>query len=46
MVKPIRLGIGSAFGDGKQIQSWIHLHDLAKMYFLQFQTHGKEFIML
>ena len=33
IIKPIQLGIGSSFGDGKQIQSWIHLHDLAAMYY-------------
>ncbi len=33
MLKPIKLGIGSAFGSGKQMQSWIHLNDLAKMYY-------------
>jgi len=33
MLKPIKLGFGSLFGDGKQMQSWIHLHDLAAMYF-------------
>ena len=33
MLKPIKLGFGSSFGDGKQMQSWIHLHDLAAMYF-------------
>ncbi len=33
MLKPIKLGIGSSFGDGKQIQSWIHIHDLASIYF-------------
>ncbi|KAB1155035.1 TIGR01777 family oxidoreductase [Flavobacterium luteum] len=33
MLKPIKLGLGSPFGDGKQMQSWIHLHDLAEMYF-------------
>ena len=33
MLKPIKLGIGSSFGDGKQMQSWIHIHDLALMYF-------------
>ncbi|MFP9099369.1 TIGR01777 family oxidoreductase [Flavobacterium sp. RHBU_24] len=29
---PVRLGIGSAFGSGKQVQSWIHADDLACMY--------------
>lgn len=33
MLKPIKLGLGSPFGNGKQMQSWIHLHDLAEMYF-------------
>ena len=32
IVKPIKLGLGSRFGDGKQVQSWIHLHDLVTMY--------------
>jgi uncharacterized protein (TIGR01777 family) len=38
MVKPIRLGLGAAFGNGKQIQSWIHIHDLAAMYFSAVQN--------
>lgn len=29
---PVRLGIGSAFGSGKQVQSWIHTDDLAGIY--------------
>lgn len=32
MVKPIKMGIGSPFGSGKQIQSWIHIHDLVELY--------------
>lgn len=32
MIKPVKLGLGSSFGDGKQVQSWIHLHDLVAMY--------------
>lgn len=32
MVKPIRLGVGAAFGSGKQWQSWIHIHDLARIF--------------
>ena len=32
IVKPIKLGLGSSFGDGKQVPSWIHLHDLVAMY--------------
>jgi len=37
MVKPIKLGLGSSFGDGKQMQSWIHIHDLAAMYLFAVQ---------
>ena len=33
MIKPIRIGLGAAFGTGKQIQSWIHIDDLSEMYF-------------
>lgn len=29
---PIKYGLGSAFGSGEQMQSWIHLHDLAGIY--------------
>jgi uncharacterized protein (TIGR01777 family) len=32
MVKPIKMGFGAAMGSGKQIQSWIHLEDLVRMY--------------
>ena len=32
MVKPIKLYLGSAFGDGKQWQSWIHINDLARLF--------------
>ena len=33
MMKPIKMGLGSPFGSGKQIQSWIHIHDLVELYF-------------
>ncbi len=33
MVKPIKIGFGSAFGSGKQYQSWIHIHDLASIFY-------------
>lgn len=29
---PIRFGLGTAFGNGEQMQSWIHLEDLAGIY--------------
>lgn len=33
MIKPIRLGLGATFGNGKQMTSWIHIHDLVSMYY-------------
>jgi uncharacterized protein (TIGR01777 family) len=38
MAKPIKMGFGSAFGNGRQVQSWIHVHDLARMYFFAVQN--------
>lgn len=38
MIKPIKLCFGSAFGNGKQIQSWIHIHDLVALYFFAVQN--------
>jgi uncharacterized protein (TIGR01777 family) len=32
MVKPIKLGLGSVMGSGKQMQSWIHIKDLIALY--------------
>lgn len=32
MATPVKYGIGSAFGSGKQWQSWIHVQDLARMF--------------
>ena len=32
MVKPIKFGVGAAFGSGKQWQSWIHIKDLANLF--------------
>jgi len=32
MIKPIKMYLGSEFGSGKQMQSWIHLADLANLY--------------
>ncbi len=32
IVKPIKYGVGAAFGSGEQWQSWIHIKDLAKLF--------------
>lgn len=32
MAKPIKLGIGSALGNGKQYMPWVHIDDLCNMY--------------
>lgn len=33
LLKPIKMGVGSPFGSGKQWQSWIHIHDLVHLYY-------------
>lgn len=33
MAKPITYGFGAAFGSGKQYQSWIHIYDLAAIFY-------------
>lgn len=32
MVKPIKTGVGAAFGSGLQYQSWIHIQDLVAIF--------------
>lgn len=32
MARPIKYGVGAAFGSGEQWQSWIHINDLAEMF--------------
>ncbi|NNK39546.1 MAG: TIGR01777 family protein [Winogradskyella sp.] len=32
IVKPIKFGLGAAFGSGEQWQSWIHIEDLARIF--------------
>lgn len=39
MVQPIKLGLGSAFGNGEQWQSWIHLEDIAGIYYFLIQNN-------
>ena len=38
MLKTIKLGLGSSFGSGKQIQSWIHIHDIASLYYFAIEN--------
>jgi uncharacterized protein len=42
MVKPIKMGLGAAFGSGEQYQSWIHIQDLAQIFYfiMQYQYEG------
>lgn len=32
MVRPIKMGLGAVIGNGKQMQSWIHIEDLVRLY--------------
>jgi uncharacterized protein (TIGR01777 family) len=32
MIKPIKMFVGTGFGNGKQLQSWIHIKDIARLY--------------
>ncbi len=32
MAKPIKIGVGAAFGSGEQYQSWIHIQDLVGIF--------------
>lgn len=33
MAKPVKMGLGAALGSGKQMQSWIHVRDIACIYY-------------
>lgn len=39
MVKPIKLGVGAAFGSGKQWQSWVHIEDLSSLFLYVLQNN-------
>ena len=39
MLKTIKIGLGSSFGSGKQIQTWIHIHDIASLYFFAIKNN-------
>jgi len=41
IVKPIKFGLGAAFGNGKQWQSWIHIQDLANLFLHVLQNNLK-----
>lgn len=41
MLQPIKMGVGSALGSGKQWMSWIHVNDVARIY-LYCIMQGKE----
>ena len=41
MIKPMRFGLGAAFGSGKQWQSWIHVQDLAHMFLYALENNLK-----
>ncbi|MCW4467539.1 TIGR01777 family oxidoreductase [Flavobacterium sp. MFBS3-15] len=36
---PVKFGLGAAFGNGKQMQSWIHLRDLVGIYHFVLMHH-------
>ncbi len=40
MIKPIKLGVGSPLGTGKQQLSWIHLDDLCEMFIHAVETNS------
>jgi uncharacterized protein (TIGR01777 family) len=39
IVKPIQLGLGSPFGSGMQMQSWIHIADLVELFYFAVHNH-------
>lgn len=39
VLKPTKIGLGAAFGSGKQFMSWIHIHDLANMFLFAIQNN-------
>ncbi len=40
MVKPIKFGVGSPIGSGKQFLSWIHLDDLCEMFIMAIENEN------
>jgi uncharacterized protein (TIGR01777 family) len=40
LIKPIKLGIGSALGSGKQYMPWLHLEDMCQIYLKAITDEG------
>jgi uncharacterized protein (TIGR01777 family) len=40
--KPLQLGFATILGNGEQYISWIHIHDLARIYLSAIVNHGLE----
>ena len=40
LLPPARLGLSTAFGDGEQFMSWIHIDDLAKMFVMAMEQES------
>ena len=41
ILKPIKLGFGSSYGSGKQIQSWIHIYDVVNLYYFLLKNNSE-----
>jgi uncharacterized protein len=39
IVRPTKMGLGAAFGNGKQFMSWIHIHDLVNIFLFILQKN-------
>lgn len=43
MTRPIKIGVGSPLGSGKQIMSYIHIHDLCNLYIYMLENNMSGF---
>lgn len=41
LIKPMKLGLGAAFGSGKYWQSWIHISDISRIFMFVLEHHLK-----
>lgn len=39
-MKPVRLGVAAILGSGKQMQSWIHIDDICRLYIHALENEG------